>query len=728
MELNDTYEIIGEIGKGTGGIVYKARHKRLQKDVVIKQTLDSVKDIIDNRQEVDLLKKLKHSYLPQVLDFFERDDKIYTVMDFIDGKNLDKIIAENKRLKQRDVIKYAIQLCQAVEYLHKQNPPIIHRDIKPANIMLTASGDICLIDFNVSYLFGTNFNIIAGTPPFASPEQMGETNFRLGDIENNGKSKMQKKNTQIDDKATVFMPNNDETVLKSNYDEETVLKNTANNDKVDFPATSPVIVDARSDIYSIGATLYCMLTGCEPILKNKRFTPIAEYKLKASAGLIHIIEKAMSYAPEKRYHNVSEILKALNNVSKTDKRYRMLQLRRYIATAVLCVGMFFFVELARSGYERMLVEREEKYNDYIAQIDELIDEEDYSEALSLADTAQKYMPERINAYYSEAKILYNQNEYEECINYIKAIETNSVVAAQKNNGIIRSNLFFTAGNAAYELEDYITAIDFYNKSMIADDTNTDCYRDLAICYARTNNIQKAGEILDKAIAAELSNDQIYLINGEINNANGKYNEACEMFEKSAAEGENDYLIFRAIVSLERIVKDNAAEIDGSYNRAINMLLQYKETIAHEYKPIITELLANEYTYLGDAEDNKELLLKAANYYWEIIQNGSMKYVVYKNCIELQYRLERYEFALMGLSAMNSAFPNDYWVMMEYSYCHIEIQNKQKQEQRDYSEAYNYYQKAAELYSEYSKNGKTDANMQLLDNYIEQLIEAGWIEV
>ena len=90
--LENAYEIIDEIGAGGGGIIYKARHLRLQTDVVVKKIKDEVRGKIRSRQEADILKKLKHPYLPRVYDFIETEDGVYTVMDFIHGENLDEAV------------------------------------------------------------------------------------------------------------------------------------------------------------------------------------------------------------------------------------------------------------------------------------------------------------------------------------------------------------------------------------------------------------------------------------------------------------------------------------------------------------------------------------------------------------------------------------------------------------------------------------------------------------
>ena len=91
-------------------------------------------------------------------------------MSFIPGRSLKELMEERRQFSQRQLIRWAMQLCSALNYLHTQTPPIIHGDIKPANIMVTSRGDVCLIDFNVS--FAVNGNTVLGyTEGYASPEQ-----------------------------------------------------------------------------------------------------------------------------------------------------------------------------------------------------------------------------------------------------------------------------------------------------------------------------------------------------------------------------------------------------------------------------------------------------------------------------------------------------------------------------------------------------------------------------
>ena len=171
MIIGGTYRIISEIGSGGMGVVFLAYHLRLQKNVVLKQIKNPYADISMLRNEVDMLKGLHHPYLPQVYDFVEHDGYIYTVIDYIDGCDFNYYIENGWQFTESQLIKWLRQLCEVLAYLHSRNPQILHSDIKPGNIIVTASGDICLIDFGISVY---NTDVLKGlSENYSSPEQYG---------------------------------------------------------------------------------------------------------------------------------------------------------------------------------------------------------------------------------------------------------------------------------------------------------------------------------------------------------------------------------------------------------------------------------------------------------------------------------------------------------------------------------------------------------------------------
>ena len=175
INLMDTYELHGTLGAGGGGTVIKAYHKRLQKDVVIKKIHADIQDENERRIEADILKNLHHQYLPQVFDYFVADGTGYTVMDYVQGESFGQKLARGERFNEKKVLKYAKQICEALDYLHSQKLPVIHGDIKPDNIMLTPDDNICLIDFNISGITREGHAVTFGyTEGYGAPEQYRE--------------------------------------------------------------------------------------------------------------------------------------------------------------------------------------------------------------------------------------------------------------------------------------------------------------------------------------------------------------------------------------------------------------------------------------------------------------------------------------------------------------------------------------------------------------------------
>lgn len=344
------YEIEQEIGAGGGGIVYLGRHTRLNKKVVLKadkRTLATGTDAL--RREVDLLKNLSHTYIPQVYDFVQENGVVYTVMDYIEGESLDKLLGRGQVPSQPDFVKWSCQLLEALCYLHSREPHgILHGDIKPANIMLRPNGDICLIDFNIALALGEDGAVKVGfSRGYASPEHYGADYF-LADkgapiqnsIEKEAKRKFEGDETEADDATQA-----DEDVTEVDED-ATVVEST--NKNFDFAGElssrrsttsmkNAVLLDARSDIYSLGATLYHVISGTRPAQDARMVIPLG--KEVCSPAISAIIQKAMSPQPADRYQTAEEMLDAFLCLYKTDER--TIQHKRRAKVTAAAIGVLF---------------------------------------------------------------------------------------------------------------------------------------------------------------------------------------------------------------------------------------------------------------------------------------------------------------------------------------------------------------------------------------------------
>ena len=157
LQLNDTlhdrYRIKGQLGKGGMGAVFLAHDMTLDLKVAVKENLNpSPESERQFRREARLLATLRHPNLPRVTDHFILEDRQYLVMDFVEGVDLNTQVA--KQPPTPDVVlTWAKSICDALSYLHSRKPPVIHRDIKPANLKLQPGGNIVLVDFGIAKVF-----------------------------------------------------------------------------------------------------------------------------------------------------------------------------------------------------------------------------------------------------------------------------------------------------------------------------------------------------------------------------------------------------------------------------------------------------------------------------------------------------------------------------------------------------------------------------------------------
>jgi len=260
--LNGRYEIKRKINSGGMGAVYEALDRRFDGiSCAVKEMLSSPDDEKEDREymigrfkeEAGLLYKLRHPNLPVVKDYFVENERYYLVMDYIEGENLDRVISGYPGgMPEETAIEWSIQVLDALDFLHKQDPPVVYRDLKPANIMLKSSDKkIILVDFGLARPVKEDSKTIktaAGTPSYAPME--------------------------------VFQGN-----------------------------PTP-----RSDIYSLGATMYHMLTGEKPS-GIFSFQPLKQVRPNISVELSSAVMKALEMKADNRYESARKMKETLENLS-----------------------------------------------------------------------------------------------------------------------------------------------------------------------------------------------------------------------------------------------------------------------------------------------------------------------------------------------------------------------------------------------------------------------------
>lgn len=293
--VDHKYKILNEVGHGGMSVVYLAINEAANKTWAVKEVRkDGVCDFEAVKQglvvETDMLKKLNHPYLPSIIDVIEQDDSFLIVMDYIEGKSLKTVLSNSGAQSEEAVVKWGIQLCDVLGYLHSRKPAIIYRDMKPANVMLRPDGNITLIDFGTAREFKNRTMVedttCLGTRGYAAPEQFG------------GRGQ----------------------------------------------------TDPRTDIYCLGATLYHLLTGRSPAEPPYEIKPLSYWiPSYAESGLEMIINKCCQQDPEQRYQSCAELRYDLEHVRELDKDVRRKRFQKWVAflsSVAMCitgtVGMIGF--------------------------------------------------------------------------------------------------------------------------------------------------------------------------------------------------------------------------------------------------------------------------------------------------------------------------------------------------------------------------------------------------
>lgn len=256
--LEGKYRILKVLGQGGMGKVYLAENIKLGTLWAIKEINKKANPRVDLLVEPNILKKLDHPALPRVFDIIENEENIYVIVDYIEGVSLDKKLKETGKFPEATVIEWAKQICEVMIYLHTFKPnPIIYRDMKPSNIILTRSGTIKLIDFGIAREY---------------KQEAGSDTIYIG------------------------------------------TRGYAAPEQYGTGQT-----DVTTDIYSLGVTLYHLVTGKSPNEPPYEIKPVRYFDKDLSADIENIISKCTRPNPQERYQSAQELLSDIASIGRQDE-------------------------------------------------------------------------------------------------------------------------------------------------------------------------------------------------------------------------------------------------------------------------------------------------------------------------------------------------------------------------------------------------------------------------
>jgi len=671
--LGPDYEALVPMSTGGMGELFRSHKRGLDVDVVVKRVKSQFRGRENETREANILKNLRHQFLPRIYDIiYANDGFIYTVMDHIRGCNLQEYVDEHGALSQKQSLKWLKQLCEVIAYLHQQKPAVIHCDIKPQNIMITPEGDICVIDFNTSLLFeNSEMQSLGVTHGYAAPEQ-----YHISEDVLNCMSEDVQRQWRVWSKASAAYGT----------------------------------VTERTDIYSIGAVAYFMLTGYTPTHSLGSVVPLSRYKIKLTDAFREVIERAMRPMPKERFPSAQAMCNALehDSLKKADRRFRGWRVRCQITAVALGALALVSVFSIWMGLEQRRQDQWSNYRKIVAEADSLIDQQQYEQGLDTLSRAIALDDDRIDAYMRIATILYRLGRYSECIDLLSDLTFvyDESTMTQQEFDYAQAELNYVLGSCYFQEENYIEAVQSLELAVWFDGQEPLYCRDLAIAQAMRGNFDLARqsyETLRKM--SDVSQEDLLLVEGELSFAESQYEDALPALLQLTKSGDSE------LASRSYLLAAQCYQNMGDSAQEIAVLESACSALDVSLSDLHMEHLIEAYLRSGNTSNSQESYEKAFALCESLIGRGTATLSVRLNAaLALQY-MGRAEEVLTVAEQAAEDYPNSYRPYVRLALLCLD------QQVRDYDRARDAYEKAVSLYS---GTGVQDSEMVYLTSVINDL--------
>ena len=646
--LQGRYEIIKEIGKGGMGVVYLAKSKSVGNLWAIKKILKKDNENFDFLAEPNILKKLNHPALPRIVDIFEDEDAIYIVEDYIPGQSLDKQLQTRRSFDEATVIEWSKQLCKVLIYLHNQSPnPIIYRDMKPANIIADSDNNVRLIDFGIALEYRA--------------ESGSDTSYAG-------------------------------------------TRGYAAPEQYGISQT-----DARTDIYSLGVTMYHLLTGKGPNEPPYEFKPLREINPNFSEGIEYIVNKCIQNNPDMRYQRVEDMLYDLDNIYLFNGVYRSWKKRQKVKRFCKAVMLVGFSATTACGVRVMAVEKQAKYYGYIDEGNAYMEQNDYISAQAAFENAVALMPDSEEGYIEMGRVLLEQHQPEECLEYLEQAR------AVSENIVSNAQYYYVKGMAFYELQNFDAAVESLKQSLALNGDQIEYQRDLAICYIKNDEMDEAEAILKELEQKNVSDDILFYVDAQLYAHQGYIEKASQYFEKALAATTNETVRWKTYIEYALMYKDVRGTYDGAVEKQIAVMLEAMRELDRNDDLYLTEMLADAYYAKGDYKLAEEKFRR-------LLELGYDRAYIYRNIAVIYQINGEFDKAEEILQQAVEKFPQNYEGYMQLGLLTAQVEGQKPIQQRDYSKVQEYFNQAASCLP----NGENAVELAQLKAIVDECREKGWL--